>query len=157
MISNICGPSLVAFALFLILQPGVFVQLPSRIPGFSPRWFSSYDTSKIDILTHSIVYFVLSILLTIWWSSPSFALASSGVTALTFMLFSPGCCCTLTPRFRCCAQKTSFSSIFIQGLLFLLFVSSTMYAYFHTQMQPMIAPATVPVENTTRSWFGGSN
>lgn len=50
------GPVFVAVVLFILLTPGLLIQLPGRSRFVE---FSNFQTSGVSILVHSILYFAL--------------------------------------------------------------------------------------------------
>ncbi|XP_060195758.1 uncharacterized protein LOC132625010 [Lycium barbarum] len=50
------GPVFVAVVLFVLLTPGLLVQMPARNRFVE---FSNFQTSGLSILVHSLIYFVL--------------------------------------------------------------------------------------------------
>ncbi|KAH0770123.1 hypothetical protein R3W88_007221 [Solanum pinnatisectum] len=50
------GPVFVAVVLFVLLTPGLLVQVPGRSRFVE---FSNFQTSGVSILVHSLVYFAL--------------------------------------------------------------------------------------------------
>ncbi|KAI3417933.1 uncharacterized protein J3R85_014065 [Psidium guajava] len=50
------GPVFVAVVLFVLLTPGLLIQIPGRSRFIE---FSSFQTSSASILVHSILYFAL--------------------------------------------------------------------------------------------------
>ncbi|OIT22743.1 PREDICTED: uncharacterized protein LOC109217200 [Nicotiana attenuata] len=50
------GPVFVAVVLFVLLTPGLLIQVPGRNRVVE---FSNFQTSGVSILVHSIVYFAL--------------------------------------------------------------------------------------------------
>ncbi|KAK8593096.1 hypothetical protein V6N12_045183 [Hibiscus sabdariffa] len=50
------GPVFVAVMLFLLLTPGLLIQIPGRLRYVE---FGNFQTSGVSILVHSIIYFAL--------------------------------------------------------------------------------------------------
>ncbi|KAK9037230.1 hypothetical protein V6N11_022149 [Hibiscus sabdariffa] len=50
------GPVFVAVMLFLLLTPGLLIQIPGRLKYVE---FGNFQTSGVSILVHSIIYFAL--------------------------------------------------------------------------------------------------
>ncbi|CAA0823491.1 Unknown protein [Striga hermonthica] len=50
------GPVFVAVVLFVLLTPGLLIQIPARSRSVA---FGSLETSGLSILLHSILYFLL--------------------------------------------------------------------------------------------------
>uniref|UniRef100_A0A803RBB5 Transmembrane protein n=2 Tax=Cannabis sativa TaxID=3483 RepID=A0A803RBB5_CANSA len=50
------GPVFVAVVLFILLTPGLLIQIPGRSKFVE---FGNFQTSGVSILVHSLIYFVL--------------------------------------------------------------------------------------------------
>ncbi|XP_012446040.1 uncharacterized protein LOC105769744 [Gossypium raimondii] len=50
------GPVFVAVVLFILLTPGLLIQVPGKSKAIE---FGNFQTSGVSILVHSIIYFAL--------------------------------------------------------------------------------------------------
>lgn len=50
------GPVLVGVVMFVLLSPGLLIQVPGRKRCIE---FSNFETSGVSILVHAIIYFAL--------------------------------------------------------------------------------------------------
>ncbi|XP_020697479.1 uncharacterized protein LOC110110376 [Dendrobium catenatum] len=120
------GPVFVAVVLFVLLTPGLIIQIPGKNRLAE---FANMQTSGISIFIHSIIYFaVISILLlavgvhkfNLFYSSMA-DWAPVVVGVLLFVLLSPGLLFELPGNHRVAefgSMRTNGKAIFIHTLIF---------------------------------------
>jgi hypothetical protein len=87
---DVTGPKvLIPAALFILLSPGLFLQLPTRT-------FQSGQTSVVSVLIHALVFMILYSVIA---RSMNIVLTKADliVTAALFAILSPGMLLTLPP------------------------------------------------------------
>lgn len=103
-------------ALFLILSPGVFLQLPDKIPECDKNAFMSGKTSKSSVVVHAVVFALLYHLIA---NKMGLVLVPNDIIIPTilFMLLSPGMILSL-PSKNISSGQTNLTSAFIHTLVF---------------------------------------
>ncbi|KAH1128663.1 hypothetical protein J1N35_000041 [Gossypium stocksii] len=107
------GPVFVAVVLFILLTPGLLIQVPGKSRAIE---FGNFQTSGVSILVHSIIYFALIciLLLAIDW-------APVLVGVVLFVLLSPGLLFSFPgngKQLEFGSMKTNGKAIAIHTLLF---------------------------------------
>ncbi|MBA0605946.1 hypothetical protein Godav_018473 [Gossypium davidsonii] len=107
------GPVFVAVVLFILLTPGLLIQVPGKSRTIE---FGNFQTSGVSILVHSIIYFALIciLLLAIDW-------APVLVGVVLFVLLSPGLLFSFPgngKQLEFGSMKTNGKAIAIHTLLF---------------------------------------
>ena len=108
-------------ALFAILSPGLFLQLPDRLPFKTAGAFSSMKTSQVSVFTHACVLVLVYQLLA---GEIGLVLTKTDliVVGTLFLLLSPGMLLTLPPGSNgiFLSGQTSLMSISLHTIVFAL-------------------------------------
>ncbi|XP_010528162.1 PREDICTED: uncharacterized protein LOC104805325 [Tarenaya hassleriana] len=120
------GPVFVAVALFILLTPGLLVQIPGRNKAVE---FGTFQTSGVSVLVHSLIYFTLIciLLLAVHVHICLFLAASMAdwapvlVGVILFVILSPGLLFSLPGNHRTLEfgnLKTNGKAIAVHTLIF---------------------------------------
>ena len=103
-------------ALFILLSPGVLLQLPDKIPCRNANAFATGKMSHNSVFLHAVVFAILYRAIA-KFKGMILAPADLIVPTVLFVLLSPGMIFTL-PSSKISSGETNFTSVVIHALVF---------------------------------------
>jgi hypothetical protein len=125
--ADLASPKLLVPAvLFTVLSPGVLLQLPTKIPGRNANALRTFQTDRLSILFHALVFVVVYKLV-----SMAFGLvltqADLVVPMVLFTLLSPGMLLSLPPGGA--PGSTSMTKVLVHAIVFSVIFALLRYKF----------------------------
>ena len=125
--ADLASPKLLVPAvLFTVLSPGVLLQLPTKIPGRNANALRTFQTDRLSILFHALVFVVVYKLV-----SMAFGLvltqADLVVPMVLFALLSPGMLLSLPPGGA--PGSTSMTKVLVHAIVFSVIFALLRYKF----------------------------